>query len=405
MYQTHILKNGLKVIHQQVDGKAAWCGLIIGVGSRDEHPEEEGIAHFIEHVIFKGTEKRKAFHILSRIEDVGGELNAYTTKEDTCIYASFLARDYERALELFADIVFHSVFPEKEIEKEKEVVIDEINSYKDSPGELIFDDFEELIYPDYPIGRNILGSEKAVKGLRRDDIIDFVKRNYRPGRMVISSVGDIPFDKLVRLIERYFGDIPGDPAVLVRERPGIYLPRQKVIDMDTYQNHCIIGNVAYDYTEDKRLAFSLLVNILGGTGMNSRLNLNIREKYGLAYNIEASYTPYSDTGVFTIYFGCDAGDLDKCLRLCRKEMAALGEELLGYNQLRKAKNQMIGQITLASENYENMMLSSGKSFLIYDKVDELEAVCEEVGGITPELLRQVAREIFAQDKQSVLIYK
>ena len=405
MYQTHILKNGLKVIHQQVDGKAAWCGLIIGVGSRDERPEEEGIAHFIEHVIFKGTEKRKAFHILSRIEDVGGELNAYTTKEDTCIYASFLARDYERALELFADIVFHSVFPEKEIEKEKEVVIDEINSYKDSPGELIFDDFEELIYPDYPIGRNILGSEKAVKGLRRDDIIDFVKRNYRPGRMVISSVGDIPFDKLVRLIERYFGDIPGDPAVLVRERPGIYLPRQKVIDMDTYQNHCIIGNVAYDYTEDKRLAFSLLVNILGGTGMNSRLNLNIREKYGLAYNIEASYTPYSDTGIFTIYFGCDAGDLDKCLRLCRKEMAALGEELLGYNQLRKAKNQMIGQITLASENYENMMLSSGKSFLIYDKVDELEAVCEEVGGITPELLRQVAREIFAQDKQSVLIYK
>ena len=377
MYQTHILKNGLKVIHQQVDGKAAWCGLIIGVGSRDERPEEEGIAHFIEHVIFKGTEKRKAFHILSRIEDVGGELNAYTTKEDTCIYASFLARDYERALELFADIVFHSVFPEK----------------------------EELIYPDYPIGRNILGSEKAVKGLRRDDIIDFVKRNYRPGRMVISSVGDIPFDKLVRLIERYFGDIPGDPAVLVRERPGIYLPRQKVIDMDTYQNHCIIGNVAYDYTEDKRLAFSLLVNILGGTGMNSRLNLNIREKYGLAYNIEASYTPYSDTGIFTIYFGCDAGDLDKCLRLCRKEMAALGEELLGYNQLRKAKNQMIGQITLASENYENMMLSSGKSFLIYDKVDELEAVCEEVGGITPELLRQVAREIFAQDKQSVLIYK
>jgi len=330
MYQTHILKNGLKVIHQQVDGKAAWCGLIIGVGSRDERPEEEGIAHFIEHVIFKGTEKRKAFHILSRIEDVGGELNAYTTKEDTCIYASFLARDYERALELFADIVFHSVFPEKEIEKEKEVVIDEINSYKDSPGELIFDDFEELIYPDYPIGRNILGSEKAVKGLRRDDIIDFVKRNYRPGRMVISSVGDIPFDKLVRLIERYFGDIPGDPAVLVRERPGIYLPRQKVIDMDTYQNHCIIGNVAYDYTEDKRLAFSLLVNILGGTGMNSRLNLNIREKYGLAYNIEASYTPYSDTGIFTIYFGCDAGDLDKCLRLCRKEMAALGEELLGY---------------------------------------------------------------------------
>ena len=405
MYQTHILKNGLKVIHQQVDGKAAWCGLIIGVGSRDERPEEEGIAHFIEHVIFKGTEKRKAFHILSRIEDVGGELNAYTTKEDTCIYASFLARDYERALELFADIVFHSVFPEKEIEKEKEVVIDEINSYKDSPGELIFDDFEELIYPDYPIGRNILGSEKAVKGLRRDDIIDFVKRNYRPGRMVISSVGDIPFDKLVRLIERYFGDIPGDPAVLVRERPGIYLPRQKVIDMDTYQNHCIIGNVAYDYTEDKRLAFSLLVNILGGTGMNSRLNLNIREKYGLAYNIEASYTPYSDTGVSMIYFGCDPENAEWCLNLCKKEMRALYEEKLGPLQLKRAKAQMVGQLAISSENYENLMLSIGKSFLIYDKVDSLEDIYTQIEEITPELLIRVAKEVFDVEKQSVLLYK
>ena len=405
MYQTHILKNGLKVIHQQVDGKAAWCGLIIGVGSRDERPEEEGIAHFIEHVIFKGTEKRKAFHILSRIEDVGGELNAYTTKEDTCIYASFLARDYERALELFADIVFHSVFPEKEIEKEKEVVIDEINSYKDSPSDRIFDDFEELIYPDYPIGRNILGSEKAVKGLRRDDIIDFVKRNYRPGRMVISSVGDIPFDKLVRLIERYFGDIPGDPAVLVRERPGIYLPRQKVIDMDTYQNHCIIGNVAYDYTEDKRLAFSLLVNILGGTGMNSRLNLNIREKYGLAYNIEASYTPYSDTGVSMIYFGCDPENAEWCLNLCKKEMRALYEEKLGPLQLKRAKAQMVGQLAISSENYENLMLSIGKSFLIYDKVDGLEDIYTQIEEITPELLIRVAKEVFDVEKQSVLLYK
>ena len=405
MYQTHILKNGLKVIHQQVDGKAAWCGLIIGVGSRDERPEEEGIAHFIEHVIFKGTEKRKAFHILSRIEDVGGELNAYTTKEDTCIYASFLARDYERALELFADIVFHSVFPEKEIEKEKEVVIDEINSYKDSPGELIFDDFEELIYTGYPIGRNILGDEASVERISRGMVLDFVKRNYFPNRMVISSVGDIPFEKLVRLVEKYFSPYEAGTPLKARIKPEIYTPRFVEMDRDTHQSHCIIGNIAYDYTEDNRLALSLLMNLLGGTGMNSRLNLNIREKYGLAYNIEASYTPYSDTGVFTIYFGCDAGDLDKCLRLCRKEMAALGEELLGYNQLRKAKNQMIGQITLASENYENMMLSSGKSFLIYDKVDELEAVCEEVGGITPELLRQVAREIFAQDKQSVLIYK
>lgn len=405
MYQTHILENGLKIIHQQIAGKAAWCGLIIGVGSRDELPEEEGIAHFIEHVIFKGTEKRKAYHILSRIEDVGGELNAYTTKEDTCIYASFLPRDYERALELFSDIVFNSVFPEKEIEKEKEVIIDEINSYKDSPSELIFDDFEELIYRGYSIGRNILGSEEAVKKLNRTDIQSFVKRNYQPGRMVISSIGDIQFDKLVRLIERYFGNISGEETPLVRLRPEVYMPEMKIVEMDTYQNHCVIGNIAYDYTQDNRLALSLLVNMLGGTGMNSRLNLNIREKYGLAYNVEAAYTPYSDTGVFAVYFGCDANDLDKCMKLCRKEMLAFCEIPLGQMQLHKAKNQMIGQMTLSSENFENMMLSIGKSFLIYGKVDDLETICTEVNEITPELLQKVAQEIFADNKQSVLIYR
>lgn len=405
MYQTHILKNGLKIIHQQAVSRAAWCGLIIGVGSRDEREGEEGIAHFIEHVIFKGTERRKAFHILSRIEDVGGELNAYTTKEDTCIYASFLKEDYERALELFADIVFHSVFPAKEIEKEKEVVIDEINSYKDSPGELIYDDFEELIYDGYAIGRNILGNEAAVKGLTREDLLRFVRRNYHPGRMVVSSVGDIPFDRLVRLVERYFGEVEGKEEPLVRVKPEVYVPRRKVVERETYQNHCVLGSVAYDYMQDKRLALSLLVNILGGTGMNSRLYLNIRERYGLAYNIEAAYTPYSDTGIFTVYFGCDAEDLERCLQLCRREMETLCRQPLGRMQLLKAKRQMTGQMMIAAENYENMMLSIGKSFLVYGKVDETKTVCAEVEGVTPELLQEVAQEIFAEERQSVLIYK
>ena len=405
MYETYILKNGLKVIHQQVGGKAAWCGLIIGVGSRDAKVEEVGIAHFIEHVIFKGTEKRKAYHILSRIEDVGGELNAYTTKEDTCIYASFLPKDYERTLDLFSDIIFHSVYPEKEIEKEKEVVIDEINSYKDSPSELIFDDFEELIYKGYSIGQNILGGEERVKELTRGDVLDFVKQNYQPNRMVISSIGDIPFDKLVRMIERYFGDIPSEEVPLVRVRPELYIPQRKEIEMETYQNHCVIGNVAYNYTQDDRLVLSLLVNMLGGSGMNSRLNLNIREKHGLAYNIEASYTPYSDTGVFTVYFGCDSQYLKKCMKLCQKEMTLFCEQILGQKQLRKAKNQMIGQMILSSENHENMMLSMGKSFLVFGKLDDLETICTEVEHITPELMQKVAQDIFAADKQSVLIYK
>ncbi len=405
MYQTYILKNGLKVIHEDAPTKGAYCGLIINAGSRDEWPEETGIAHFIEHVIFKGTGKRRAYHILSRLEDVGGELNAYTTKEDTCLYASFLPRDYDRALELFADIVFNSVFPEKEIEKEKEVVIDEINSYKDSPGELIFDDFEELVYKDEPIGRNILGTEEAVRRFDRKQILAFVNRNYKPQRMVISSVGNIRFEKLVRIVEKYFGGIPGDTSQAERQKPALYVPQQKVIARGTHQHHCIIGNVAYDYRDERRLPLSLLVDVLGGSGMNSRLNLNIREKYGLAYNIEAAYTPYSDTGLFTVYFGCDAVDLEKCLKLCRREMEGLYQEPMGEVQLRKAKTQVIGQLTLSADNHENTMLSIGKSFLIYDKVDSIESLCQKVREIDASALQRIAAEIFAAGKQSVLIYK
>ena len=250
-------------------------------------------------------------------------MNAYTTKEDTCVYATFMAKDYERALELFADLVFHSVFPEKEIEKEKDVVLDEINSYKDTPGELIFDDFEELVYEGYHIGRNILGDEAAVEKISRDMILNFVRRNYSPDRMVISSVGDIPFEKLVRLVEKCFAGYGRRGEPLARVKPELYVPRFVELDKETHQSHCIIGNVAYDSKEDKRLPLSLLVNLLGGTGMNTRLNLNIRERYGLAYNIEASYTPYSDTGVFMIYFGCDRENVDWCLELCKREMKAL----------------------------------------------------------------------------------
>ena len=306
---------------------------------------------------------------------------------------------------MLADVVFHSVFPEKEIRKEKEVVLDEINSYKDNPGELIFDDFEGLIYQGYSIGSNILGSEQAVQRVTREQVCAFVKRYYTPERMVISSIGDISFNKLVRLAERYFGDIPMGTEPLVRMKPDIYVPSTRKTAMDTYQCHCVLGNVAYGYMEDKRLPLSLLVNVLGGTGMNSRLNLNIREKHGLAYNIEAAYTPYSDTGVFTVYFGCDKVDFARCLQLCRREMRELCEKPLGARQLQKAKRQMVGQLVLSSENYENLVLSIGKSFLVYGKVDELDDICAEVEEMTSDLLLEVAREIFAEDRQSVLIYE
>ncbi|MDL2231417.1 insulinase family protein [Porphyromonadaceae bacterium OttesenSCG-928-L07] len=404
-YQTHILKNGLKIIHQHTESKAAHCGLMIGVGSRDEQEGEKGITHFIEHVIFKGTKKRKAFHILSRLEDVGGELNAYTTKEDTCIYATFLPQNYERTLELFSDIVFNSIFPEKEMEKEKEVVIDEINSYKDSPGELIYDDFEELIFENDSIGGNILGDEYSVRAFTREQILEFVRKNYTPHRMVISSIGNFDFDKLVQLVEKYFGMITGDDNIPHRQTPGLYIPRTKTIEMDTHQTHCIMGNRAFGYKEDKRIPLSLLVDLLGGSGMNSRLNLNIREKHGLAYNVEAGYTSYSDTGVFSIYFGCDAEDLKKCMRLCRSELEKLYAKPLGEMQLKKIKTQTTGRMTLSSENYESMMLAIGKSFLVYGKVDSTEDLYKKVMEVDAKTLQDVAAEVFDTEKLSILTYK
>ncbi|MDR1273743.1 MAG: insulinase family protein [Odoribacteraceae bacterium] len=405
MYQTCILSNGLRIIHHHTRAKVAYCGLLINAGSRDELEGELGVAHFIEHVIFKGTARRKAYHILSRLEDVGGELNAYTTKEDTCIHATFLPKDYERALELFSDLVFHSTFPGKELEKEKDVVLDEINSYKDTPGELIFDDFEELLYEGYPIARNILGDEESVRRLDRETILGFARRNYHPNRMVISSVGDIPFERLVRLAGRHFAAYPAGPAGPARERPVLYTPRRVVAEKGTYQAHCVIGNVAYDYTREDRVVLSLLVNLLGGPGMNSRLNLNIRERHGLAYNIEASYTPYSDTGVCLVYLGCDKENLDRCLDLCARESRRLREEPLGPVQLARAKAQVIGQITISSENHENLMLANGKSFLIYDKIDSLEEAYAQIAAITPGMITRVAREILDADRQTTLIYR
>ena len=405
VFETHTLSNGIRLIHHAVNANVAHCGIILNTGSRDEKEEEWGIAHYIEHVVFKGTTKRKAYHILSRMEDVGGELNAYTTKEETCIYTTFLDKDYKRALELISDITFNSVFPEKELEKEKEVILDEINSYKDSPSELIFDDFEELIFKNDPIGRNILGTPKHVKKFKRDDILNFIKNNYHTDQMVISSVGNIKFSKLVKMVEKYFGHIPENIRTTKRKKPNSYEARTQTMTKKTYQRHCVIGNIAYDLNDEKRIPLSLLTNILGGPGMNSRLNLTLRERHGLAYNIEANYTPYADTGVFSIYFGTDKGNLDKCLSLINKEMDLLCTHKLGSGQLKRAKNQMIGQIAISSENNENLMLNIAKSFLLYNRIDSLEELYQKVESITAEELLEVANEILNKDLLTTLMYK
>ncbi len=405
VFETHTLSNGIRLIHHSVNANVAHCGIILNTGSRDEKEEEWGIAHYIEHVVFKGTTKRKAYHILSRMEDVGGELNAYTTKEETCIYTTFLDKDYTRAIELISDITFNSIFPEKELEKEKEVILDEINSYKDSPSELIFDDFEELIFKGDPIGRNILGTPKHVKAFKRDDILNFIKNNYHTDQMVISSVGNIKFSRLVKIVEKYFGEIPESIRTTKRNKPNSYEARTQTMIKKTYQRHCVMGNIAYDLDDERRIPLSLLTNILGGPGMNSRLNLTLRERHGLAYNIEANYTPYADTGVFSIYFGTDKGNLDKCLSLINKEMDLLCTKKLGPGQLTRAKNQMIGQIAISTENNENLMLSIGKSFLLYNRIDSLEELYQKVESITAEELLEVANEILNKDLLTTLMYK
>ncbi|MBN2743294.1 MAG: insulinase family protein [Marinilabiliaceae bacterium] len=403
--ETHLLSNGIRIIHTHHHSPVGNCALIINTGSRDEAPNEHGMAHFIEHVIFKGTQKRKAFHILSRLDDVGGELNAYTTKEETCIYASFLKEDYDRALELIHDITFNSIFPNKELEKEKEVIVDEINSYKDSPSELIFDDFEELIYPNDPMGRNILGTAETLRTFTREDVLRFIANNYHTDQMVICSVGNIAFKRLCNLCERYFGSVKPNLRSQMRREVTPYVPQQKEVKMDTYQSHMIIGNVAYDLNHPKRLGLHLLNNILGGPGSNSRLNMSLREKNGIAYNVESSYSPYFNTGVFTIYFGTDEENLARSMRIINKELNLLRNQTMGSLQLHKAQRQLKGQMTIATENKESLMLSLGKSFLLYDKVDALETIYKKIDAITATDLMEIANDILAPEKLSYLTYR
>ncbi len=402
---THTLKNGIRIIHQQVESPAAHFGIILNTGSRDEQTIEQGIAHFIEHVIFKGTKKRKAFHIISRIEDVGGELNAYTTKEETAVYATFLNEHYDRSMELISDIITNSVFPKKEIEREKEVVIEEINSYKDSPSELIFDEFDELLFDGHPIARNILGTPDHVKSFKRDDIIQFVKKNYHTDEMVLSSVGNIPFEEFLNLSEKYFADIPEHPRQQARLLFDHYTPGNLTIEKDTFQAHCVIGNIAFNAQSEKRMGMVLLNNILGGQSMNSRLNMALRERNGIAYNIESNYTAFSDTGQFNVYFGTDRENMNRALRLVKKEFNLLKTKALGTLQLSKAKKQLIGQIAISSENRDDLMLTLGKSFLLYNKVDNLAAIYKKIDAITSSQLLGIANEIFDEKSLSTLIYE
>ena len=404
-FHHHQLENGIRIVHKKTTGAVAHCGLIIKGGSRDEAEQEQGLAHFIEHVIFKETSKRKAYHILSRMEDVGGELNAFTTKEETCIYSSFMPEYYSRALELLSDITFNCIFPKKELEKEKIVVLDEINYYKDNPSELIFDEFEEQVFSNHSLGKNILGTPKHIQSFDKKMIEDFMHKNYLTHEIIISSVGNISMSKLIKVIENHFANIPKKD--LKREENTFSNYRKKEIEVERkgFQSHCILGTEAYGVNHPKKTALILLNNILGGPGMNSRLNLAIREKYGFTYSIESNYTSYSDTGIFSIYLASDNDKMIKSIKLAKRELIKFCEKPLGTLQLKKAKQQLIGQIAIGQESEVNLMLAMGKSMLLYNKVDTFEIVKNKIENVTSEELVNVANEVFNLDNLSSLIYK
>ena len=404
-YLSTELKNGIRLVHYPVKSEIAYCGILVNTGSRDEEEHEHGMAHFIEHMLFKGTRNRKPFHILSRMEDVGGEINAYTTKEETCVYTSFLKNDYPRAIELLSDIFIHSTFPTKEMIREKEVIIDEINSYKDSPGELIFDEFEEQIFPHHHIGRNILGTPESVRNFKQKGIFDFLSRNYNTDQMVFCSVGNIPEKLLTKYFIKYFSEIPENIRSTTRTFAEPYEPTEKIEKKDTWQSHCILGTTAYDIRSDKRIGLYLLNNILGGQGLSSRLNMSLREKKGYAYNIESSYSPYCDTGVLSIYFGTDPENLNKSIRLAKLEMKKLRETKLGSVQLKKAQRQMIGQLARSRENHESLLFSLGKSHLLFHQFDGVSELTKKIEAVSGEEIMGIANEILAPERLSTLIYK
>ena len=399
------LKNGIKLVHRQVDSLVSHCALFINVGTRDELAREDGLAHFLEHVIFKGTSNRKAYHILNRLESVGGELNAFTTKEITCIYATFLNEFYDRAFELISDITFNSTFPQKELEKEKDIIIEEIYSYKDSPYDLIYDEFEEQIFKGHSLGRNILGDPESVKKITKEEVLAFVNRNYNTDQMVLSSVGNHDLKKAEKIANKYFGSAKERLDKVTREPLNKYQTFNILKEKSTYQTHSMLGSRAYSRGHEKRLALVLLNNFLGGPGLNSRLNLMVREKYGYAYQIESFYHHYADTGLWGIYMGTANDTFAKAKDLVMKELKDLREKKLGSSQLKMAKTQLIGQIAINFESNLNKMLSMGRSYIMEKKIDTLKSINRRIELISAEELIEVANEVFAPENISTLIYK
>ena len=420
-YNTYTLDNGLRIIHLPSDSKVVYCGYQINAGTRNEEPGEEGLAHFCEHVTFKGTERRKAWHILNCLESVGGDLNAYTNKEGTVYYSAILKEHIARAVDLLTDIVFHSVYPQAEIDKEVEVICDEIESYNDSPAELIYDEFENIIFKGSPLGHNILGTAEQVRSFKTEDALRFTRKLYRPDNAIFFAYGDIDFKKLVRLLKKSFlseerrvkSEKFNSPEAQAQfniqhstfNTQHSFEGQTIVMQKNTHQAHVMIGTRAYDVNDSRRMPLYLLNNMLGGPGMNAKLNLALREHNGLVYTVESTMAAYGDTGIWSIYFGCDEHDVKRCLRLVRKELDKFMLKPLSEAQLKAAKKQIKGQVGVACDNRENFALDFGKSFLHYGWEKNVDRLYEQVDEITAEQIQAVARELFDKDRLTTLIFK
>ncbi|MGN6397881.1 MAG: M16 family metallopeptidase [Mucilaginibacter sp.] len=401
----HTLPNGIRILFKHAPLTITHCCFIVNAGSRDEAENQAGLAHFIEHLLFKETERRSTSQILNRLELVGADLNAYTTKEYTCVHASLLNQHLERAMDLFEDILFHSTFPEDEQEKERGVILDEIASYLDQPEEAIQDDFEELLFKGHPMGNNILGTPETVARLNRKDIDQFIAANYNTSEMVFAVFGDYDFKKVIKLSEKYFGPVPANHSKKQRVTPPGILASKSISAKPISQTHCIIGSRAYSSSHQYKNGLLLLNNLLGGIGMSSRLNLEIREKYGIAYTVESNYTSLTDTGIFSIYFGTDKEKTDKAMRLVHKELKKLRNNKLGSLQLHQAKQKFIGQIALAEENRMSLIISMAKSLLDFNYVDTLQQVFDKINAVTADQLLTISNEIFDDSRMITLLFE
>ena len=416
-YNTHTLENGLRIIHLPSASQVVYCGYQIAAGTRDERGGEEGLAHFCEHMTFKGTEKRNALQIINALEGVGGELNAFTNKEDTVFYAAISKEHFTQAVDILTDIVFHSQYPQHEIDKEVEVICDEIESYNDSPAELIYDEFENILFEGHPLGHNILGKAEQLRTYTTDDALRFVRRHYRPDNAIFFAYGDVDFKRLCRIMSNEKLEIRNDDYQTSEDSINGNLQQSSSLishyslnntitrSLGTHQAHVMLGTRAYDIHHPLRIPLYLLNNILGGPGMNARLNLSLRERHGLVYTVESTMVSYGDTGIWSIYFGCDPHDVRKCLRLVRRELDKVMQKSLSTTQLRNAKRQLKGQIAIACDNREQFALDFGKSFLHYGWEKDITHLYESIDQVTIEDIQKVANDLFATEKLTTLIFQ